>query len=101
MPKIYEYIGFIFFFYTNDHLPIHVHISKSGRESKCELVFDNGSLEMQWKKVRGKEPLSNKEKIEAGIFIEKYHQKILIKWQQVFVLNQKVSCEKISKKISA
>ena len=25
MPKIYEYLGLIFFFYANEHLPIHVH----------------------------------------------------------------------------
>ena len=24
MPKIYEYFGFIFFFYSNEHEPIHV-----------------------------------------------------------------------------
>ena len=23
MPKIYEYLGLIFFFYSNEHLPIH------------------------------------------------------------------------------
>ena len=26
MPKIFEYFGFIFFFYSNEHEPIHVHV---------------------------------------------------------------------------
>ncbi len=30
MPKIYEYLGFIFFFYSNEHEPIHVHVIKNG-----------------------------------------------------------------------
>lgn len=34
MPKIYEYLGLIFFFYANEHLPIHMHVAKAERESK-------------------------------------------------------------------
>ena len=26
MPKIFQYLGYIIRFYTNDHLPIHVHV---------------------------------------------------------------------------
>ncbi|MBP6430665.1 MAG: DUF4160 domain-containing protein [Ferruginibacter sp.] len=26
MPKIFEYLAYIIRFYTNDHLPIHVHV---------------------------------------------------------------------------
>ncbi len=28
MPKIFEYFGFVFFFYSNEHEPIHVHVSR-------------------------------------------------------------------------
>ena len=28
MPKIFEYFGFIFLFYSNEHEPIHVHVMK-------------------------------------------------------------------------
>lgn len=28
MPKIYEYFGFIFFFYSSEYEPIHVHVIK-------------------------------------------------------------------------
>lgn len=100
MPKIYEYFGFVFFFYTNEHLPVHVHIGKAEFESKCELVFIDGKLELQWKKVKGKKELTGKDKLEAGVFIEKYHQNILNKWQQVFILHKKVRCEKINRKVS-
>jgi len=36
MPTIFEKDGFRFFFYSNDHRPIHVHVRKSGGEA----VFD-------------------------------------------------------------
>lgn len=51
MPKIYEYLGLIFFFYANEHLPIHVHVAKAERESKIELVFGNGKCEVITKKI--------------------------------------------------
>lgn len=27
MPKIFEYFGFVFYFYSNEHDPIHVHVA--------------------------------------------------------------------------
>ena len=35
MPKIFEKDGFRFFFYSNEHLPIHVHV----RYGSGEAVF--------------------------------------------------------------
>ena len=32
MPKIFEYFGFIFYFFSNEHEPIHVHVKHSGTE---------------------------------------------------------------------
>ena len=36
MPKIYEYFGFVFYFYSNEHEPIHVHVTHDG----CETIFE-------------------------------------------------------------
>lgn len=33
MPKIFEKDGFKFFFYSNEHLPIHVHVRHGGGEA--------------------------------------------------------------------
>ena len=38
MPKIYEYIGLAFFFYANDHMPIHVHVQNGEHECKLEFM---------------------------------------------------------------
>lgn len=37
MPKIFEYFGFIFLFYSNEHEPIHVHVMKDGHEAIFEI----------------------------------------------------------------
>ncbi|MBO4525751.1 MAG: DUF4160 domain-containing protein [Bacteroidales bacterium] len=36
MPKIFEYFGFVFFFYSNEHEPIHVHVVK-GELAKVKI----------------------------------------------------------------
>jgi len=33
MPKIFEEDGYSFFFYSNDHIPIHVHVRRGGGEA--------------------------------------------------------------------
>jgi hypothetical protein len=36
MPKVFEKDGYKFFFYSNEHLPIHIHVRRGGGEA----VFD-------------------------------------------------------------
>ncbi len=100
MPKIYEYLGLIFFFYANEHLPIHVHISLAEFESKVELVFENGKLKRSKAMiVKGRQPLPPKQLKEAIKFIKKYNQGIIEKWTAFFVKHQKVKCEVINTKL--
>lgn len=33
MPRIFEKDGFSFFFYSNEHLPVHVHVRYGGGEA--------------------------------------------------------------------
>ena len=37
MPTIFTEDGFRFFFYSNDHRPIHVHVSYGGGEAVFEI----------------------------------------------------------------
>ena len=39
MPKIFQYLKYMIRFYTNDHLPIHVHVQIQGREMKVEFMI--------------------------------------------------------------
>ena len=99
-PKIYEYLGLIFFFYANEHLPIHVHVSFAEFESKFELEYENGRFNnINVLKVKGRLPLLPKEINEAIKFIKIYHRGIVEKWTEFFVQNRKVTCEIINQKI--
>jgi hypothetical protein len=43
VPRIFQKDGYIFFFYSNDHEPIHVHVRKGNGEAVF-LVQDEVSL---------------------------------------------------------
>ena len=100
MPKIYEYFGLVFLIYTNDHLPIHVHVQYAEYESKATLGYTDGELtDVFFGKVKGKKPLPLSQRREAEQFIRRYHLDIVEKWKVVMVLHQKPEFEKVTQKM--
>lgn len=100
MPKIYEYFGIIFLFYSHEHLPVHVHAQYQEYESRLEFVFENGKLiEIKVRKVKGRNPLPENKLREAKSFVRKYYSAIASKWTDFFVLKKKIKSEKINKRI--
>ncbi|MBR6933466.1 MAG: DUF4160 domain-containing protein [Bacteroidales bacterium] len=37
MPTVFILLGFIFKFYSNEHNPIHIHVSKGGARAKFKV----------------------------------------------------------------
>jgi len=100
MPEIYNYIGLIFRFYSDEHYPIHVHVSKGEFESIYDLIIVNNMLvELKRRKKRGKEHLPSNEAKKAEEFIRFNYQKIIEKWTDYFVRNIPIKTTRISKKI--
>lgn len=99
MPKIFEYLAFIIRFYTNDHLPVHVHVQIQEREMKVEFVLQGNTVTLLFKKVKQKEPLTQKEAKEVSVFLKVYYKQIIDKWNKVFIYHQKVENEVIKEKI--
>ena len=100
MPKIFEYFGFIFYFYSNEHEPIHVHVQHGGKESIFDLIMMNGELlEVRVREKKSAEPLPEKDKRIAVEFIRKYHKNIIDKWVKFFIMKQAVRSTNIKKKI--
>ncbi len=92
MPKIYEYFGFIFFFFSNEHEPIHVHVMKSGCQTVFELILMDGELqEIRTRAEAGYPTLSEKDAATAEEFIRAYYKNIVEKWMNFFVLKKKSS----------
>lgn len=100
MPKIFEYLGILIFFYSNEHEPIHVHGKNNGLESKAEFYIVDGKIvEIKIKLVKGMKPLSGSKLKDFEDFLEKYAEKIVQKWVDYFVYHKNVEFEKINTRI--
>ena len=53
MPKIYEYLGIILFFYSNEHEPIHIHGKFQGAELKQRSTCLTAAFIKLWSKTEG------------------------------------------------
>lgn len=99
MPKIFQYLNYLIRFYTNDHLPIHVHVQLQQRETKVEIIIAEDIVTLVFKKVKGKLPLTESEAKEVAVFLKAYYLQIIEKWETVFIFHKNVKCEIIRKKI--
>jgi hypothetical protein len=74
MPKIFEKDGYTFFFYSNEHRPIHVHVRRGGGEA----VFNvDESVEL-----RESQNMKVSELSKAQRLAEQNRQLILEKWHE-------------------
>ena len=96
MPKIFEYLGILIFFYSNEHEPIHVHAKKGEFESKAEFFIVNA--EVTEIRITTK-PLKGKDLKDFKVFLENYADKIVEKWINYFVYHKDIEFEKITKRL--
>ncbi len=100
MPKIFEYLGIIIMFYSNEHEPIHVHGKHQGLESKAEIIIEDGKIiDIKIKNVKGKRPLSKKELKDFKNFVDKFKDDIVQKWIDYFIYHKSIKCIKIDGKV--
>ncbi len=98
MPKIYEYLGIVFFFYSNEHEPIHIHGKHNGKETKAEIHFFNGAIEKIILKDKGL-GLEPKKRKEFEKFVNAYATDIADKWVDYFVKKKHITPEIITQKV--
>jgi len=75
VPTILRHNGYRFFFYSNDHLPIHIHIEKAEKTAKFNIeqqVLVN-SYRFSPSEIR-----------EMRILVEQNKQTFIDKWNEYF-----------------
>jgi len=75
MPELFRLFGIRFFFFSNEHLPIHIHVKNADGSAKFEispvkLVENNG--------------MKNKDVHLAESIIEENEDLIALKWKEYF-----------------
>jgi hypothetical protein len=100
MPKLYEYFGLRVYFYANEHEPIHVHGFYQGRESKAELVIENGVVvAVRIFRVAGMKPLAGRALADFRLLISRRTNDIVRKWIEFFVHRRQIETEIITRKL--
>ena len=75
MPELFRFFGIRFFFFSNEHLPVHVHIENADGDAKFEinpirLMNNNG--------------MKNKDLKLAESIIEENEELIEKRWKEYF-----------------
>ena len=73
MPTVFEKDGYTFFFYSNEHLPIHVHVRHAGGEAVFDVedaVELRESQAMKMSELRKAQELARKNR---DLILEKWH----------------------------
>jgi len=76
MPTVFRKNGFRFFFYSNDHEPIHVHVEKDEGDAKFDVLPEVALVESRGMKT--------KELAAAEAMIVEHRELIIAKWNQHF-----------------
>jgi hypothetical protein len=76
MPTVFTKNGFRFFFYSNEHLPIHVHVRKGGGEAVFEVegeIVLRESVGLKTKELKDAEDLALE---HQQVIIQQWHEHI-------------------------
>jgi len=100
MPKLFEYLGLIIRFFSNEHEPIHIHAFYKEYQTKVEFIIENGIIiEINYKKVQSYEMIPNEKMKDLYTLIDVYKYDIVQLWIKFFILKEKISCRKITLKL--
>lgn len=76
MPELFRMFGMSFFFFSNDHLPIHVHVSNSDGEAKFQVLPEIELI--------GNDGMKRKDIRLAESIIEENADLIIKRWKEFF-----------------
>jgi len=75
MPKLFEKDGYRFFFYSNEHKPIHVHVRYGSGEAVFNVERDVELRESQGLKVRELARAEELATLNRQLIIQKWNER--------------------------
>ena len=76
MPSIFEQDGYRFFFYSNEHRPIHVHVRRGGGEAVFNVEEGVELRESQGLKVKELARAEELAQQQRELIIQKWHEHV-------------------------
>jgi hypothetical protein len=74
MPKVFEKDGYKFFFYSNEHRPIHVHVRHGDGEAVFDVEESVALRESQNMKVNELSKAQQLAEENKQLIVEKWHE---------------------------
>jgi hypothetical protein len=74
MPIVFQRDGYKFFFYSNDHEPIHIHVRKGGGEAVFNIDDEIDLRESQGMKIQELSKAQELAEENKEIIIQKWHE---------------------------
>jgi len=74
MPTVFEKDGYRFFFYSNDHRPIHVHVRYGNGEAIFNVEDEIALRESQGLKIKELSKAQQLAEENKQLIIEKWHE---------------------------
>jgi hypothetical protein len=74
VPKVFEQDGYRFFFYSNDHRPIHIHVRYGAGEAVFQLEEGVELRESQGLKVRELAKAEELATEQRELIIQRWHE---------------------------
>ena len=100
MPKLFEYLGIVIFFWSDEHEPIHVHGRYSDTEIKAEIILEEGEIkEIKFKNISGKKKFDTSKRKDFEIFINHYAKEIVKSWADYFVWKKNIKPKSITRRL--
>ena len=98
MPTIYEYLGIMIMFFSNEHEPIHIHANYDNNSIKVSFFIENNKIyKITYLTTRGEFSTAKMKQLKK--FIDVYKQEIIQAWIDYFILKKKIKFERITKKL--
>lgn len=95
MPKIYQYSGINFWFWSNEHDPIHIHARYGRKLIVIKLYVKDGKVS----RVAYKGTFGESKDKELKNFISVMKENIRVAWIDYFINHKHISTITINKKI--
>ena len=74
MPTVLLVNGYRFYFYMNEHPPVHIHISKGGGKAKFNLIPQIDVISNKGFKANEMKEIVNLLREHQGFIIKKWHE---------------------------
>ena len=75
MPTVFRIDGFRFFFFSDEHTPMHIHVEKADGYMRIEL---------ETLKVTQRQNLTNSDERKAIAIVKEHHDQFIGAWNEYF-----------------